>query len=362
MKIEVKDLLPNPFRHTERYPIRPEKVEALKASINTTSFWDNLVARKAPANGKYELAYGHHRLAALRDLKIEAIDIPVRTLTDDTMLKIMALENMEEYGALALVQQETVRAVVEAFAEGKIKLAEPPMKDNTKFRVAPGYGVVANKSTRVDLSRVYTAETIAEFLGWKKSQKVKLGGWSDDKVADTLTVLADIEAKVIENPKVFFKDLSPRQATEVVRQIRFVEKETGDKGVAAQIGQHLADEFRSTSGEGSPHGRSKKDRRRVSIHTARDRAEELIFEYGVEKDVKKAKAKKAKAKLEKENRQVKEFLDWLKGLLGQMRTYVTQDDGVKVAVSKFSPEAKRFAVRRIDKLIGELTKMKEVLK
>ena len=104
MQIKVKDLKPNPFRHPERYPIRRDKVKALKASIDATSFWDNLVARPSPANGKCEIAYGHHLLEALKKLKIEEIDIPVRDLDDATMLKIMASENMEEWGANATVE------------------------------------------------------------------------------------------------------------------------------------------------------------------------------------------------------------------------------------------------------------------
>jgi ParB-like chromosome segregation protein Spo0J len=63
MQIAVKDLLPNPFRHLERYPINQEKVEMLARSIKDTSFWDNIVARKATNGsvGKFEIAYGHHR-------------------------------------------------------------------------------------------------------------------------------------------------------------------------------------------------------------------------------------------------------------------------------------------------------------
>jgi len=50
MRITVKNLLPNPFRHLDRYPIRQDKVEALKASIASTEFWGttSLPARREP--------------------------------------------------------------------------------------------------------------------------------------------------------------------------------------------------------------------------------------------------------------------------------------------------------------------------
>jgi len=145
MEIAVSNLLPNPFRHLERYPIRRDKVEALKASISSTEFWDNLIARPAESNGHFELAYGHHRLAALKELEVPTIDIPVKSrekLNNEMMLKVMAHENMEEWGASALIEQETVRAVVGAFAEGKIELgsvSQSKKQGHLQVRKAPGF-------------------------------------------------------------------------------------------------------------------------------------------------------------------------------------------------------------------------------
>ena len=121
MKIAVKDLLPNPFRHMERYPISREKVDQLKVSIKATEFWDNLVVRKAPDNhGKFELAYGHHRLHALKELKHDEIDIPVRSLDNNAMALMMAHENMQEWSTHASIVQETIRAIVQGYADGQL--------------------------------------------------------------------------------------------------------------------------------------------------------------------------------------------------------------------------------------------------
>jgi ParB-like chromosome segregation protein Spo0J len=84
MKIAVADLHPNPFRDLKRYPVKTDKVEALVHSIKDTTFWDNLLVRKAPNDG-YEIAYGHNRLAALKTLRIDDIDVPVRQLSDTEM-------------------------------------------------------------------------------------------------------------------------------------------------------------------------------------------------------------------------------------------------------------------------------------
>jgi len=112
MKIAVKDLRPNPFRRIDKYPINRTKIESLVASINQTGFWDNVLAR-ASEEGKYEIAYGHHRLHAIKEVGIKEVDIPVRVLSDETMIKIMANENMEDWELDTKVLDETVKVVKE---------------------------------------------------------------------------------------------------------------------------------------------------------------------------------------------------------------------------------------------------------
>jgi hypothetical protein len=165
MKILVKDLHSNPFRDVTRYPINADKVAALKASMQETGFWDNIVARPAPNGKGYEAAYGHHRISVLHDLKIKEIDIPIRELSDETMLRMMANENMEEWGASAAVVQETVRAVVLAYAAGRIALGSCARDTNkNKLRYAPSF--VQGGPAAAAAERPYTAATVADFLKW----------------------------------------------------------------------------------------------------------------------------------------------------------------------------------------------------
>jgi hypothetical protein len=111
MKIAVSKIRANPFRRIASYPIDKAKVEALKTSIRETEFWDNILLREKPGKpGLYELAYGHHRLQALKELGIAEIDVPVKDLDDATMLRIMAGENMDVYRSDPRVINETVQA------------------------------------------------------------------------------------------------------------------------------------------------------------------------------------------------------------------------------------------------------------
>jgi hypothetical protein len=115
MKIEIKQLRPNPFRNIGEYPISRDKVKGLVKSIRHTTFWDNILARPDPdEKEKYQIAYGHHRLTALREIHGERstvkVDIPVRDLDDAHMLKIMANENATDWAMDTAVVTETVKA------------------------------------------------------------------------------------------------------------------------------------------------------------------------------------------------------------------------------------------------------------
>jgi hypothetical protein len=112
MKILVEKILPNPYRNMEKYPINRDKVESLKASIEETGVWQTIVAREHPdKKGFFQIAFGHHRLQAIKELKIKEIKISVEEMTDIQMLKRMANENMNDWGITTGVIVETVLSV-----------------------------------------------------------------------------------------------------------------------------------------------------------------------------------------------------------------------------------------------------------
>lgn len=132
--IEADKVKPNPFRHMDRYPVDRDKIDVLLGSMERTGFWDNVIARRK--NGKVELAYGHHRWLAFRKKygKNAKMPLTIVDLSDEDMLRVMADENANEYGHAAAVEQETIRAVVEAYAEGKIELEKPKTGQGTGDR------------------------------------------------------------------------------------------------------------------------------------------------------------------------------------------------------------------------------------
>lgn len=111
MKVKVKDLKPNPYRDMANYPINQDKLQTLKKSIEQTGFWDNILARQV--DGQIQIAYGHHRLQALKEVFSGdyQVEVPIKDLSDELMLKIMANENMEEWQSSVAIVDETIRAV-----------------------------------------------------------------------------------------------------------------------------------------------------------------------------------------------------------------------------------------------------------
>ena len=220
MRFQIKDIKANPFRNAHQYPIRRNKIEALRKSIRTNSFWDNIVARKV--GSKAEIAYGHHRLEALREEfpPDHEVDLIIRDLNDEQMLRVMAAENQTEWTTVASVEHESIRVVVDAYAKGKIKLQPPPPGTNkSRIRYAPSF--IQGKADGADRQRPYTAKTVASFLGWTEP-----AGRAQEKVHSALAALQFIEEEILTESD--FEDLTTKQAQALVEETRKVRKPSED--------------------------------------------------------------------------------------------------------------------------------------
>ncbi len=226
MKLKFKDVLPNPYRDLKGNPLLKEKIAELLLSINATGFWDNCVVRKNKA-GKYELAYGHHRVQAAIEAGLIEADFIVKPLDDAMLIKVMDLENREAYASSPASVIESVKAVVEALAEGTIGPFEVDPKTNAQhIRYAPSY-VAGKKPEAVAGARAYTSTLVAEFLG-----RVYANGRADTAVEAALNFLHLKEMGAITNA-VLVKDNQPitsrklfditaeiKQRTEVIAERR----------------------------------------------------------------------------------------------------------------------------------------------
>jgi len=195
MKVKLANVRPNPFRDIAVYPIDQGKVLSLKQSINSTEFWENILAREA-GDGTIEIAYGHHRLQALREIYDEnkEFDFIVKPLSNAEMIRIMSDENMSEWNHDAAIERETIKAIIKAAAAGMIKLPKlAPTTREDQVRYAPSFCFGKQAAMRsacnlpADIEPAYvpyTADTIVGFLS---------GTMTVDTVKYTLRALCLIE-------------------------------------------------------------------------------------------------------------------------------------------------------------------------
>ncbi len=203
--VPMSKIVANPYRHMENYPINQEKVDLLVASMAKTGFWENMIGRER--NGHVELAYGHHRWIAYkkRHKNNASMPINIRNVSNEDMIRIMADENMHEWGTSAEIEQETIRAVVLAYADGDIKLEKPKSGDHSVkgWRIAPSFLRV--KKSDFDIYDVkikfYNAKTIAKFLGWTQPD-----GQVSPRVRNALDAL--------ENSEKILKEIGREEAEE----------------------------------------------------------------------------------------------------------------------------------------------------
>jgi len=94
------------------YPISPKKVESLKKSIEAVGLWESIIVRENPSGAGYQIAFGHHRVAALKELKIKEVNVILKSLDDKQMLEYLGRENGEDYNTEFLIMLNTWEAGV----------------------------------------------------------------------------------------------------------------------------------------------------------------------------------------------------------------------------------------------------------
>ena len=216
-EVKLSQLRPNPFRDIENYPFWRDKLDRLKESIKSTGAWPNIIVRPMADTGFFELAYGHHRVEAIRELGVPSLMVIETDLPDDAMLKMMADENAEEFGTnFMLGTMNAVSAVVKAFSEGKISLGAEEKAPESHVRFAPSY-LRASFPDVVKTPMRYTAQSLATYLGWLRED-----GMAEARVHTALASLELIELGVCK-PQAF-QGLSHEQAKAVVQQAQLVYK------------------------------------------------------------------------------------------------------------------------------------------
>lgn len=113
--IALADIVPNPWRDMEVYPINDEHVQELRTSMKQHGFFGGIKGRRR--NGKVELGCGHQRIAAARKESLDTVPIFIDDIDDDQMLRLMVDENATQQGYSGAAVLADVGAVVRRLAD-----------------------------------------------------------------------------------------------------------------------------------------------------------------------------------------------------------------------------------------------------
>ena len=149
--VSVKDIVPNPFQ--SRKLMDPADIKLLAAEIKEKGFWHGAL-RARRVNGKYELVFGHRRLAALKQLGVKEVEVEVIKLDDTGMAEDSLVENMQRMGltdmdkAEAIVKLWELKSGTSFMHEGSQGKAHDPVVDDIATRL--GYSVDFDSGVHAD--------------------------------------------------------------------------------------------------------------------------------------------------------------------------------------------------------------------
>ena len=110
MNIQLNLIDNNPYRDLKLDPIDQDAVKTMAASVKDLGFWGGIAVRKV--GNRYQLAFGHHRIEALRKLKWTKADLNVVKYDDDQMVRAMATENLLQRGGDSGGNNDAVAAII----------------------------------------------------------------------------------------------------------------------------------------------------------------------------------------------------------------------------------------------------------
>jgi len=124
LKLQLKDLKPNPFRDFKIDPVDNSHVGELAKSVRKNGFWGGVEVRRGE-NG-YEVPAGWHRILAARKAGEAEIDLPVRSLSDEQMRSRYAWENATQRGNTSTALAGTIATAVRTILYKTLSPEESP--------------------------------------------------------------------------------------------------------------------------------------------------------------------------------------------------------------------------------------------
>lgn len=129
-RVPLRAIVPNPLQPRREFP--EEELAELAGSIRENGLLQPLVVRPAPgAEGRFELVAGERRLRAIRSLQWEDVAAVVREVSDETLLVLALVENLQREALNPLEEAEGYRTLAESFDLTQEEIARSVGKDRS---------------------------------------------------------------------------------------------------------------------------------------------------------------------------------------------------------------------------------------
>lgn len=110
-EISIDSIVPNRFQ--PRREFSTEAIESLASSIRQNGLLQPLVVRRVPSG--FELIAGERRLRAIKAIGQRTVKVVVRDATDDQMLQLALIENMQRSDLNAIEKAHAFRDMAQRF-------------------------------------------------------------------------------------------------------------------------------------------------------------------------------------------------------------------------------------------------------
>jgi len=192
--VSVTKIIPNPRQ--PRYQMRPEDLQDLADSIREHGIIQPLIATQEPGDETYTLIAGERRLRAAKMAGLELVPVILRQVTDQQLLEIALIENVQRSDLTPLETAEAYRQLNEAFGLSHEEIAQ-----------------------RVGKSRVAITNTLRLLKLPKSGREALAEGLISEGHARALLGLTNTQAQVSALQTILKQDLTVRQTEDLVRRL-----------------------------------------------------------------------------------------------------------------------------------------------
>ena len=127
--VPIKDILPNPYQ--ARKKMDREAIRNLAEEIRASGLWPGSL-RGRMKGSHVELCYGHRRLAALKHLGWDKVEVEVDELTDEEMALQGLAENFQREGLSDIEKAQGLHTMVQLLIKQQVSESDA-MKRVSKF-------------------------------------------------------------------------------------------------------------------------------------------------------------------------------------------------------------------------------------